>query len=142
MIDDAVRNSPTAGARLYTDGQITLATFCGAPIAGFVLLASNYRKLGDNDRARAFVLWGAAATVALFVVVFFLPDNFPHLALPLGCCFGMRQLALQLQGRAVADHLAAGGLKGSWGVTVAVGLGCSAVILVLIFGALMFLNAG
>jgi hypothetical protein len=140
MIEDATQNSPAAGARLFSDGQIVFATFLGAPLAGCLLLASNYRKLADHDHARASVLWGVAATAALLIISFFLPENFPGAALPIGYCVGMRQIALRLQGRAIAHHLAAGGLKGSWGVTVASGLGCLALLLVLTFGTLMILN--
>ena len=48
--------------RLYDVGAVALAAFLGSPLAGTVLIASNYRKLGQGGSGfLALLLFGAAA---------------------------------------------------------------------------------
>lgn len=119
------------GGKLFSTEQVTLATFLGAPISGCLLLAQNYRALGQGASAWQPLVVGIASTVVLLLLAFFLPENFPNLALPAGSCVGMYYYAKQQQGAAIDSHLKAGGRKGSWGVTVALSLGCTVIILVL-----------
>src|SRR5260370_4604736 len=71
----AVRSSPPqsfsaidSSVKLYTVGQIALATILGSPAAGGHLLARNERELGDAGSARNMMLLGSALTLGLFVV--------------------------------------------------------------------------
>jgi hypothetical protein len=128
------------GSKLFSVGQITLATFFGAPVAGCLLLAQNYRALGKDSAARQSLIVGIASTILLIAIVSCLPDNFPGRGVALGSCFGMRQVAAQLQGGVINNHLKAGGRKGSWWIAFAVGVGCSVAVLGLIFGIAIALN--
>ena len=136
MVENTKIDSSEAADTLFSVGQIVLATFLGMPIAGCLLLALNYRELGKIAAAWQSLAAGVASTILLLFVAFWLPENFPNMALPVAYCFGMRQIVKHLQGGAIANRG-----KGSWVVTVAVGLGCLVVIFGLIFGLLMFLNA-
>jgi hypothetical protein len=49
--------------RLYDVGAVALAAFLGSPLAGTVLMASNYRKLGQGGNAFLALVLGAAASV-------------------------------------------------------------------------------
>jgi hypothetical protein len=49
--------------RLYDVGAVALAAFLGSPLAGTVLIASNYRKLGQGGNAFLALVLGAAASV-------------------------------------------------------------------------------
>jgi hypothetical protein len=93
--------------RLYDVGAVALAAFLGSPLAGTVLMASNYRKLGKGGNGFLALLLGAAAsvgeiyigltstkspaiaTLVLFVVTWF--------------------AAKELQGHAIQTHVAWGG---------------------------------
>ena len=136
MIEDTKIDSPEAAGYLFSVGQITLATFLGAPIAGCLLLARNYRVLGNGAAAWQSLVAGIVATILLFLIAFWLPENFPNMALPVAYCFGMRQLVNYLQGSEIANRG-----KGSWAVTVAVGVGCLVIIFGLIVGLVIALNA-
>jgi hypothetical protein len=134
--EDAI--APTANARkVFSVGQITLATFLGAPIAGSLLLAWNYRVFQKAGAAFQSIVYGLVSTIILLVIAFLLPEKFPNSVLPIAYCLAMRQLVSYLQGDAIAGHLAVGGDKGSWAVTVVVGIGCLVVLFALVFGLLL-----
>lgn len=128
------------GGKLYSTEQITLATFLGAPISGCLLLAQNYRALGQAGSAWQPLIIGVVSTVVLLLLAFFLPENFPNLALPAGSCVGMYYYAKQQQGAAIDSHLKAGGGKGSWGMTVVLSLVCAVIILVMFVAVAMALD--
>jgi low temperature requirement protein LtrA len=101
------------------------------------------KKLSSAGKGRAAgksLAAGVASTSFILLIAFYLPENFPNMALPVAYCFGMRQLVRYLQGGAIDNHLKAGGRKGSWGLTVAVGLGCLVIIFGLIIGLMMTSN--
>ena len=121
------------GSKLFSVGQITLATYLGAPVGGFLLLAQNHRALGQSAAAWQPLMAGVASTILLLIIAFFLPENFPHKALPAGYAAGMYYYAQQWQEGAINNHLKAGGRKGSWAATIAVGLGSMVILLGLLF---------
>jgi hypothetical protein len=121
---------------LYSPGQMAWATFLGAPVAGCVLLALNCKRLGHSAAAGIALVGGFTVTVLLLVVSFFLPDNFPNLALPAAYTFGMYQCVKLLQGKEYEHHLAIGGTRGSGWVATGVGILCLILILVAMFAVL------
>jgi len=137
MTNDAAIASTVNPRKLFSVGQITLATFLGAPIAGSLLLAWNYRALQKATPAFQSIVYGLVSTIILFVIAFLLPEKFPNSVLPVVYCLAMRQLVSYLQGDIIADHLARGGDKGSWAVTVVVGIGCLVVLFAIVFGLLL-----
>lgn len=122
--------SPPPAYSLYTPGQVTLATFLGAPVAGSVLLAVNARRLRSRPSPGLTVVCGVAGTLVLFALAYLLPDNVPATAVPAGYTVAMFQVARQLQGSRVNNHLAAGGRKRSW--WTAAGIGLASMVLVLL----------
>ncbi len=104
MIEDTKVDSFEAAGNLFSVGQITLATFLGMPIAGCLLLARNYRELGNGGAAWQSLAAGIASTILLLLIAFWLPENFPNMALPVAYCFGMRQLVNYLQGSEIANR--------------------------------------
>lgn len=128
--------------RLFSPGQVTLATFLGAPIAGGLLLAHNYRGLGKAERAWQPLVIGAGVTILLLIISLLLPADSPGAPLTIGTCIGMYYYAKQEQGGAVADHLRAGGAQASWAMAVATGLISGVLILVLFFAVAVAFDLG
>ncbi len=126
---------------LYSPGLITAATILGAPVAGCILLAHNYRSLGMKSSARQLLLWGILGTAGLLVVAFFLPDKFPHMVLPIGYTMGMREAVKQLHGKEYESHVASGGAKGSAWKAVGIGVGCLCAIMAVLFLVIMIVPA-
>lgn len=132
-MDPAIEVSALPQHRLYTPVQVMVASLLAGPLAACWLLAENYRAL-NNARSRwGSLLWGIGGTAALCVLAYFLPENFPRIAIPLGYTVGLYETARVLHGVVVAEHLQAGGRAGSWRVVV----GFSLAVLVVIVGALL-----
>jgi hypothetical protein len=54
--------------RLYNWGAVALATLIGGPLAGTILMAGNFRKLGQGNNSIPTLLLGAAASVGMIYV--------------------------------------------------------------------------
>jgi len=132
----------SATGTLFSPTQIAVAAFLGAPIAACWFLSRNYRALDQGRSAAQSLLWGVLGTAALLGISFFLPDNFPSQALPLGYTFGLYYVAKQLQGETVAEHIATGGRLGSWWNVVGISLICLVLIVGTIFGAVLVFDPG
>ena len=140
---DSVSPSPPASApppafRLYSVGSITLATALGTPVAGGILMALNYRRLGQLQSAKKALLWTGGFTILLFILAFVLPDRFGH-GMAAGSLIGMYKLAKSMLGAAVTAHRSAGGrIASAWGA-FGIGLACLTVVLLCIFTAVFLL---
>ena len=69
--------------RLYSPNQVGCAAFFGGPFAAAFVLWSNFRALGKDVAARQTLIGGALFTLALLLIMPFLPDRFPNLAIPI-----------------------------------------------------------
>jgi hypothetical protein len=121
-----------SGRKVFSIGQITLASFLGAPISGCLLLAQNYRALGKGRSVWQPLVIGVAATILLMTLALVLPEKFPNMALHAASCLGMYFYAKRQLGDTIDNHLKAGGKIGSWWVMIAVSLGCTVLCLVLL----------
>lgn len=124
-----------ATAPLYTVGQLTLAAFLGSIFASAWLAWSNFKALGQPQKARQVLWWGAIAAVVGLGIAMILPDAVPNIAMPLATVFLVRGLAIRHFERILVDHFKAGGTKRSWWPVVGIGI-LSAVLLVA-FGMLV-----
>jgi hypothetical protein len=136
MNNEVTIGSAAAGKKLFSLGQILLATFLGAPLAGSLLVAYNYRVLQKASASWQSIVYGIASTVIIFILAFVLPEKFPNSALPVVYCVAMRQLVSYLQGGPIAAHYSSGGSKGSWAIAIVVGVGCLAALVAIVFAAL------
>jgi hypothetical protein len=119
----------SSSVRLFTPEQVAMATFFGAPLAGSVVMALNYRRVGLAQKALPAVFLGLVSTAALVVLSVLLPDGArPFLAgLPIGSVMAMLAVARSVQGPLVTFHVGTGGGRGSgWS---AAGIGIASAIL-------------
>ena len=116
---------------LFDSGAVAIGTFFGTPVVGTVLMAVNYRRLGQGGKAVMAVVVGVVITGLAMLLGWKLPQSVSYLV-GLALLIGMRQSAQQLQGATVAEHVLRGGRLGSkW---LAFGLG--AAFCVVLFGAI------
>ncbi|MEM6688095.1 MAG: hypothetical protein AAF664_01625 [Planctomycetota bacterium] len=115
---------------LYSPGQMAWATFLGAPVAGCILLALNYARLGNSGASRISIGMGVVATCLLLGISFFLPDEAPSSILAIAYTFAVYQLAKSLQGSDFQHHLSEGGTRGSSWIATGVGILCMLAIFV------------
>jgi hypothetical protein len=128
------------GGKLFSAGQVAVATSLGTPIAGGILLAQNHRAIGEGRSAWRPLLIGIVVTGLLIAIGFLLPKDFPNRGFAPGVCFGMYYFAKQWRGGAINRHLKAGGRKGSWWAAVGVGVACSVILVVLFFTVVVAFN--
>jgi hypothetical protein len=123
-------NVPTSvpGGKLFSLGQIIFASLFAGPLGGSLLLAQNYRALGERRAAWRPLAIGVSATALLIVVAYVMPVNTPGTGFGLGGCIGMYYYAKQSQGVAIDNHLRAGGRRGSWALTVVATVGCMVIV--------------
>jgi hypothetical protein len=117
--------------RLHDWISVAVATFFGGPLAGTVLMASNYRKLGQGNEGVLALVLGAAASVGLIYMALKTTMNPWVATLVLLVCTSAA--AYQLQGDAIKTHVAWGGQLYSklraFGVAIATALvlGCALI---------------
>ena len=128
--------------KLYSIGSIVLATFLGSPLAGGVLMAINYARLGRTAAAIHAVVWSAAAITAIIGGTMLLSDdtNIPNLVAIAPQVIGMYFVARALQERDIESHQQSGGqLASAWGAA-GIAIAAAVLILVVLFAVLMVLD--
>jgi hypothetical protein len=83
--------------KIYSPTQIAVSSFCGGPFAAVFTLWKNFRSLENASGAMQTLVWGSLFVVVLFVVVPYLPDKFPNVAIPLAYALTARFIAQQHQ---------------------------------------------
>ena len=96
--------------KLFSPGAVAWATGLGGPLAGCVLLAWNYWKLGNNGPAWVALLVGLPAFVLLLALASALMGFVPLVLWPLALGLLAFWLARELQGPSVAKHRDAKGV--------------------------------
>jgi len=83
--------------KIYSPNQILLGSFWGGPIAVVYFLYRNYILLNNHKYAKKTILLGSILILVLLGLLPFLPDKFPHMAIPLFYSLLGKQLASQTQ---------------------------------------------
>lgn len=113
--------------RIHSVTGVMLATFCGGPLGGSVVLAINYWRWGQKPYAVAVVAGGLLTTAVIVWLAFILPAAVPNLAFLVPQLLIGYLAARWLQGRRIDVHRAAGGARVSPGIDALIGLGVTAV---------------
>jgi hypothetical protein len=129
--------------RLYDAGSVGIATLLGSPLAGAVVMAINYHRLGRKGAAWGCFFGTLIGTVALLAIGALLPESFARPALALGPLIAMWWVAQGLQGGAIVEHTSIrhGQLASRW---KAAGIGLIGLVLILgiVFGVIWFTTPG
>jgi hypothetical protein len=127
------------GKKLHTENHVALAAFLGSPLAGSIVLAINFARLGRQAAALGSLLLGTLATVVLFGLAFAVPlPNGAGVLLGLGYAMLMRLIAKRLQGEELAAHVKAGGaIASAWSA-----VGISIIAFVALFAAIVAVVLG
>ena len=118
---------PIPAYTLFNAQSVGLATFLGAPIAGGILMAVNYRRLGKGSKAAAVVVIALLVTALALWLGSLMPQG-ASAAIALALFFGARSAAKALQGAAVEQHVRQGGKLGSRWAAAGLGIALLAII--------------
>lgn len=131
MEENIFPDRPTC--KLHTENAIRVATFLGGPLVAGYLIANNYKELGETEKVRTTWIVTAIATLAIFVIAYFLPDSLPRPILPLAYTVGVYYLVQNLQGAKIKAHIAAGGQMWSiWNAVLAGVVGLIVIVVILV----------
>ena len=136
MTNEAAIAPAAPSERLYSASQIAWATLIGSPLAGCLLLGLNYRTVGKPRAAWQSLIGGFGSLVVLLSIGLVLPERFPSMVFPVASSLAMRQLAKRLQGDTINGHLASGGKRASWWLTIGISVAILFVIVVVVFGGI------
>ena len=114
--------------KLFTVGGIGIATFLGSLIAGGILLAHNYRRLGNLRAANQVLLGCIALTVVIIAVSLALPFRIGGMGLSMPQLIAIVYYARYQQGGRISAHKEAGGKVVSNWLAAGVGLLVLAVL--------------
>jgi hypothetical protein len=117
--------------KLYTPPQVGVASFLGGPIAGCLLLASNYAALERPSARIQAIVWGLVATAATLALALVLPERFPNTAIPIAYTAALYNFAKYTQDKTYVDHLAAAGRQPYWKV-ITIGVASLVAVLVVL----------
>jgi hypothetical protein len=128
-VTPVVENSPESAPPsylLFEPAAVGLATFFGSPIAGTILMAMNYSRLGKAGKGWLAVSLGVLGTAVLIAIGWNKPVGSGSLGVVL--FIAVWQLARVLQGNDVNAHQARGGrLVSRW---AAFGIGIATLVVV------------
>jgi len=117
--------------RLFDANAVGLAAFLCSPLAGTVLMAVNYRRLGRAGKAVLTVLYGFIASALLVLIKLKwhgAGGTVAAVALGFLVFLCTWQIALEVHGEAVEEHVAAGGRLGTKWTALLVGIASIAVL--------------
>ena len=128
---------------LFTSGSVAVASFFGCPLAGGIILAKNYRRMGQPAHATQALTLSCVATLVLFATFSAIPDDAnlptgPFLWLQV---WGMYAIAKAKQGRSVEGHRFAGGAIASRWRAAGIGLLVSIGMVALVFLFALFIGS-
>ncbi len=124
--------TPPRGYRLFHADAVALAAFICSPLAGAILIAVNYVRLGNARKGAFAVLFGLIAGSIPVLITWNAHTLFGALSgLALGFLFFLCtwQIALEVQGEAIEEHVAAGGQLGTLSMALFVGIASFAGLL-------------
>ena len=110
------------GYKLFSVGAIVLATFLGSPVAGTVLMAINYWRLGRRSAAWISIAAGVLATALIIAVAAALPEETPNSPFIIAQLLGMYFAARGLQESLISQHRHAFGRLASMWAAVGISL--------------------
>jgi hypothetical protein len=121
------RSGPEVSYRLFDHGAVALATLFGSPIAGTILMAINYRRLGKPSSAVGAVACGIVGTGLAIALASLLPQGISS-GMSIVLLLVMMNAAKTFQGSIIEEHKRQGGKLASLWVAFFISLGVLAVI--------------
>ncbi len=99
------------GFKLYSDRAVYVGAFIGGPLVAGYLAAENFKQLGQQDKVKYAWIIAIAATIIIFVAIFFIPgiENIPRIIVPLIYTLIAQMIVRQYLGGAIKAHIEKGG---------------------------------
>jgi hypothetical protein len=120
---------------LFDANAVFLAALLGSPVAGGILMAINYKRLGKGGAAVGAIVMGIGVTAIAALAGYFTPGTYAA-GISVAFVVAMKGLAQAMQGKAVEHHEQLGGELASRWAAAGVGLVMLAVLSGVLFVAI------
>jgi hypothetical protein len=121
---------------LFDYRSIWIATFFGSPVAGTILAAINYRRLGKSGSATAMIAGGVVLTAILIFLGFAVPGDSLKLV-PIVAVVAVASTIRSMQGPAVTRHVTLGGSLASRWTAFGIGVATLVPLVAVIIGVVL-----
>jgi uncharacterized protein (TIGR02145 family) len=129
-------DSDQEGIRLYSQGQVLLATLLGNPVAGAILMARNHRLLGSPRKSTYTIVIGIVFTLVLMGLLLLLSKTSIGLSISVLSLAAVMLWYHKALGRSYKNHIEHGGQKArtlhAAGIGAGFLLGYVAIVLVVL----------
>jgi hypothetical protein len=131
--------TPRGDYRLFNANAVALAAFICSPLGGAILIAVNYGRLGKAGKGALAILFGSMATALPILIQWNWKTPAGSLvSLALGFLFFLCtwQIAHEIHGEAIEEHIARGGKLGTKSTALFVGIASLAAVFGVMYAAL------
>ena len=125
--------------RAYSPGHVAGAAFLGGPLAGSLLLASNFTLFGSRLSRGQTILLGVLGTFVVVGLGLVLPENTPNALLPGLYTVIFQQISQRSHGAQFKDFISSGGQRYSHWRVVGIGVACALAFLAAVAAVLLVL---
>lgn len=140
-----LENEHAPKSKLYDAPRLGVGTFLGGPLVATYFFAENYKKLGRQDLVLKSWGIGVLFTIALFAVVFMLPEDLPvpNFVISGGYTLMIVLLFRQVMSRDVDQALSQGSVLFGWGRTILVAvIGLVTTLVLILFTSILIYGVG
>jgi hypothetical protein len=119
--------------KIFTANNIWTGTMIGGPLAGGYYLYKNFKAFDDNDWSIAIftLLVSIVFTIALVIIIPFLPENLPGILIPLLYTGIVHFIVVLTQEKNIKKHISENGKLHGWIKTIVISLICLAITILL-----------
>ena len=117
-----------------------MATALGSPIAGGILLASNYKRLDNPSSAFQVIAGTVVFTAVILVIAFIVPESTPNMPFLVVQMYGMWFLSKKLFESTIDSHQEAGGEMASMWHAAGVGIVAMLIFLATLIGVIFLME--
>lgn len=68
---------------VFSPHQIYIGTFLGGPLAGIYFIWKNFTLMANSNGAKFALAIGTVCVIAITLLIYILPNNFPHMLVPM-----------------------------------------------------------
>ncbi len=122
---------------------VVWAAFWGSFLAGGIVMAINYWRMGRKPQALIMLVTAAVVTVFTFAIIIVLPEdtNIPNFVFAVPQVIAAAAAANALQGAQIRNHSRKGGKVASAWPSVGIGILCILFLMTSLFGTLILLDS-
>ena len=133
QMEEPVLN-PGLANKIYSVRSIRIATLIGGPLAAAYLMATNFKKLGEENNVFKTWLWSIVIFITVLAISFLLTPSIPAIVYNV-VYFGIASFFVEkYQAAKIDTHISSGGLAYKTYRAVLIAIACTLILVAIILG--------